>query len=876
MTFVALLTGLLALAASETGAAETGAIDARTPWRAYLVQGMNILRERGTLKIADSSRPSDFDPANFDPLRHKFSPLPPAGWNNPSFDDGCWARYQNDDLADFLGEYGAVVSGKSWATLLYLRTSFGIDDPAAVKDLKLSVTCLGGAVVYVNGREVGRGFMPAGKVEPFTPAEDYDIEAYTTEDGRTALPVVDWGAKRATPPEAALLRRYERRVRSFDVEVPAGVLVKGRNVLAVELHRAAAAGPMTGNKGWSHLGFHAIKLTSETGGGVVPYAQATKDPYVWSAANVDQITDSPPAQSLIRRSWFWTMYWDRGMPVKGVQFGNPFEALRPVRMAAPRNGVASGQVVISDVDGLREVSASIEDMKGPGTIPSSAVQVRYARQHAGLHYCDALAPEAPRNARTVPVWLIVQVPRNAAPGWYTSTLSIRANGKSFTVPVHVMVSGFVLPDARDLDPQIGMTHSPETLAMHYGVEPFSDAHWKLMARSFELMGQIGNDVVHVPVILGGGQPATKGLPRPTTNPVLMRAPLVRWVKAGDSVKPEFSLLEKYLDEYLKHCAPPQALSLYIWDAACASELADAYENRRIASRVFTPKAPLTVALWDPATGQTSEIKAPAITDEGAESFYRPLLEGVRQIVTRRGWSERIIMLSLGGDFRPGQKSGELMRQWAPYARWNILSHFSGDPGPRDGRMIATGELEVGLKEWPAGGCLTAARLEERILTPGDSLELPTIRWQHQEYSPPMLFRTLPLQWNCMTRVGLDFWLADNRGPKSTSFFSHINALTVPGPDGATPTVRFQLFREGVQDAHLRSAIIKAYAKLPEEQRKPYRALVDEFAMRAAWSSAYLSQHELSFDWPSYAARLQQAAAELAGAKDAATWSAPPR
>ena len=52
--------------------------------------------------------------------------------------------------------------------------------------------------------------------------------------------------------------------------------------------------------------------------------------------------------------------------------------------------------------------------------------------------------------------------------------------------------------------------------------------------------------------------------------------------------------------------------------------------------------------WDPATGETNEIPAPRFEDGGAEQFWKPVFDGVRSIVRRRGWSERTILLGLGG------------------------------------------------------------------------------------------------------------------------------------------------------------------------------------------------------------------------------------
>ncbi|HUT35212.1 MAG TPA: glycoside hydrolase domain-containing protein [Planctomycetota bacterium] len=872
-----LLAGVWAILAPRGGfAAEAEVVSAQTPWRAFLVTADPIVREKGELSFRSRDRKTAaFDPAQVDPAKYHTSPMPSPDWIKADFDDHCWARYQGD-LADFLGGWGIEVPNPDrgpWPARLCVRTCFGIADPAKATDLRLTLVCLGGAVAYVNGQEVGRGCMPPGEIAPLTPADDYPIEAYTTDDGKTPLPVLA-ASKRGGPPQPdpKWLARYDKRIRTITVEVPSRVLVKGRNVLAIALHRSALAGPLERN-GWSHVGFREARLASATGAGVISCAGALTGTHVWSANAVDQVTETPSPNSLIHRSWFWTLYWGRGMPVKGLQQGNPFDPVLPVRMTMPRNGVASGQAILSDPDGLRGVTASMGPLKGPAgaVLPASGVQIRFAVQHPGVHYCDALMAKPPDGATTVPVWLVVQAPKGQAPGWYVSTLSLEANGKKFGVPAQVLVTGLTLPDARDFSSSVGLTHSPETVAKQYNVELWSEAHLKLMDKTLALLGQVGNDVVHVPILVSGVGGTGKSGTRFNWQPI------IRWTKTPQGLKPDLTILEKYLDAYARHCAPPRAISLYIWGASSAKEHADAYENRRIPTRENVKYSPPLVVVLDPNTGTASEATVPAIGDEGSEQFWKPLLDGVRALVTRRGWPERVIMLALGGDIRPGQKTAELVKQWAPYARWDFLSHFSGDPAPQDGKMVATGGMEVGMMEWPRGtASLRLPQFEERVAKPYDFLELPTDRWLHQEYSPPLVFRTMTANWGCIGRIGLDFWQArtSREAPRSTSFFSHVESLTVPGPDGPVPTVRFQMLREGVQDAEVKTAIVRAYLKLPEEERKPYQALLDELLVRMGWGSPfYLSQSELGYDWPGYVARLHLAAAELAGGKAQVT-SAP--
>jgi hypothetical protein len=758
--------------------------------------------------------------------------------------------------------------------LLCLRTRFGVVDPDKATDLKLTVTCLGGAVVYVNGKEIGRGFMPDGPIHPLTPAADLPIETYTLPDGVTPMA---GNLINATPENRA---RGDSRIRTFTLDVPPSTLVKGANVLAIEVHRAAVAGPLLDKRlEWTHLSIHDVRLVSGSGVGAIAYAEASRGTHLWSA-NPEQQVAPPP---LPQRAFGIHPAFPRNGEIRGITQGNPFDPLLPVRLALPRNGVGSGQVVLTDQEGLRDVSVKVGPLKGPaGVLPASAVEIRYAGPSQTVHYCDALLLQPPATAKTLPVWTIVQAPKEQPPGWYTGTLEITANAKTFSVPLQVLVTAALLPEARDFTTPMGVAHSPDSVAGYYKVKPWSDEHFRLMEASLRMAGQVGNCVVPVPVILGDMYPPVLGKGRGELQP------LVRWVKTGDKLAPEFSLLEKYLDVYLKHCAPPKAISFYVWDASSARQMflqRGAVSIQMPSSDTsrggFTGGAPLRVLQWDPVTGATTPISVPGFEDEGAAAFWRPLLDGVRAVVTKRGWSDRVILLSLGGDTRPNAKTGELLREWAPYARWHLASHFGGDPGASNGKMIAIPGLEVGLAVMPWYPLRTTEALERRMAVPNEFIDQTTLRTSWLEASPPMAFRQLALRGD-LGQIGLDFWLKVPESPMhaaprvgGNNGVGGNNALLEPGPDGPVPTVRFQMFREGVQDMELRWKIIRALLAKPEDQRKPYRDLLDEHLRWDLWARNALPQFELQYDWRTYAARVQQAAAELAGQPTQARWETPP-
>jgi hypothetical protein len=836
--------------------AEVDLITTQTPWRVWMATGPSAVKaDDGQTMVGAGNKmvPLTAQSVNL-------GQLPPDTWNRSDYDDRLWGRY-GADVYEYAGGYGWTVWGPHGPVVLYLRTRLGVTDPSKAKDVTVTVEYLGGVVVYVNGREVGRGNLPEGKIEPHTLAADYPVESYTTESG-DPLPLLGSGQ-----PDAKWATRYQTRVRTLKVTIPADALIAGGNALALEFHRARIAGPMPRSDHrtwWSHVLVRDVRLTSAMGAGVTPYADAIKGTRVWSAQPVDQVTDVVSTKRMIQ--YGWACLGTRGMPLKGITIGNPFDPVVPVRFLVPRNGVGSGQVVLSDPDGLKGVSAAFGKLQGPGgnSIPAEGVRIWFGTQRPEMHWCDGLADKAPEGARTVPVWVEVRTAKDSTPGWYGTTLSLEANAKKFQVPVQVFVTGFRAPDSRNFRSFITSIHSPEALAKAYGVKAWSDEHLKLMDRSLEMIGQMGNDVMIVPVIVGGHMGHETGL--------------IRWVKQGDQLKPDFSLFEKYMDLYLKYCAAPAVISLYVWSADTVKEIADGYENRRIPTRESKPKRPLLVTQWDPVTGVTTNIPAPTFLDDGAEAFWKPMLDGVHDIVVkRRGWSERVIMLGIGSDIRPSQKTGEVLRQWAPYARWHLYSHFSAEGMGKDGKLTAVGGLEIGFKECPSN-CNGPTELTwERGVV---DYERSTIhRGACADTSGPMVFRTLPAvdrpalgRWS---RVGVDFW------PGIVGYGAPIWGtcpiqLAWRGPEGPLPTVRMQLLREALQDFEARMVIVDAMAKMPREQQALHQQLLDGYFQRLHVGAQHLSQVELGLDWSSYFAKLHQCAAELQGENIGATWDVPPK
>lgn len=840
MSFKALSATLLlawAAGARVLTAAEARLLTEETPWRVFLTLAPPLYGTAG----------------NYEPRRNdlKYGPtaLPPDDWHQPQFDDGVWGRYAAD-LFEAVGGYGYWQS--PWSALLCLRTRFGVSDAEAVDDLRLEVSYRGGAIVYVNGQEVGRGHLPAGKVEPLELAADYPAEAFFAPGGEQPLP-------RASRPAEEYRDRYERRIRRLAVAVPRKTLRKGSNVLAIELHRTA-----TRRGEWSTVGLCEVELASRSTAGVIPYEEAAGGLQLFNASPLATISRTADGKMPYRATW---NVGPLAVSPAGIKRGNPFDPLRPVRTVAARGGVCSGQVVLSSSTGLRNVRAEIGRLKhaSGATIPPEAVTIRYARQSEEARYCDAFVPEPAGHAAVQPVWVIVDVPARQQPGWYTGELKVAAEGKTFDVSVQVLVSAWKLPDPKDYLSFASLLQSPDSVALHYEVEPLSPRHFALLEKSLELMGQVGNDVLFVPVVHHTHMGHHTGL--------------VRWIKQDGGCRPEFEAFEKYLDLYVKHCGAPKVICLIVWKPQFGNQ------SRFRGAQVKTIE-PIFVTELDPATGRMTELEAPMFGREGSDAFWKPMIDGVRRIVRQRGWDERRVMIGQGFDSRPLKPTVDFFRNIAPGVRWTVFSHWVRDAGPLDGRLVVNDGMEVGYREEVAGGLLPELRPGYPNLPKQDFLTAGAHRIQILTWSSPTAYRNVSNMTGTFCRIGLDFWPVVREGDRLRSLFntricgswlykSNPREIVAPGPEGAVGGVRFQMLREGVQETEARIFIAKSLPGLPAEKQDRYRRLLSERAEARRVAKA-LTQAQISLDWLGLTARAYAAAAELAGLKSDGRWDAPPR
>jgi len=697
------------------------------------------------------------------------SDLPPANWAAPDFDDSAWARRR-----------GPLKAAATEMSLICLRSRFEVSDPAKVGDLCISAAVTAGGVLYVNGTEIARVGMPQGAALD-AEAEDLPKEAYLDPDGN--LYRIGWGD------EKKFEERQRARVRTFDaVRIPPATLRKGVNVLALEIHRAPAsellltAKPLRWREEqwrgrsyywWSRLAFEGLKL-SATGEGAVPTVARPPKLQVWNHPRIER----PMAND----------------------WGDPCEGLRPVRFAGPRGAALSQALCVGSPAAIKGLKVS-----AAATLPGAAIEAAYLQADGDVRGSfGSLVAEPPEGNAVQPVWLRVRVPTDAKPGDYTGKVTVICEGaEPITVPVELTVYGWTMPAPRDFTAHVGLIQSPDTLALHYGVEMWSEAHWRLIERSFQLLGEVGNKVVFIPAIRRTHFGNEHGM--------------VRWVRADGGHKLDFSLAEKYLDLALKHQGKPQVACLYCWEPYTGGKYLDHAAKGGGKGMCYT--------VLDPKTGRLEEAEGPKWGEPAAREFWRPVMDGFRELLAKRG-IEDAMMLGLAGDTRPTKEAGEDLLAVAPNAKWIVHSHATAD---------SLWGMPVGYlcDVWGAPQAPDPPKRLYGWQNPFLRATFPragsnTIGSMHPDAPLAMWYLSLEAMQAAgihgFGRVGADFWPVVpgpekrmktllGRFPESgwgqLSMTESSPWTLAPGKDGALPTLRFEMLRAAQQQAEARVFIERA-------------------------------------------------------------------
>jgi len=890
--------GVLALAAAAAlspcaaRAAEPGLtiLDAGSFWRFHVTLRKPVVP--AAAGRAEAVLPVQVPYRSYPGLELLETEPPAAEWAGPDFDDSAWARGRvaeklPDSIAGVVFAPGIEFSTGS----LCLRGKFQVEDPAAVEGMTLSVKYRGGIVVYVNGTEVARQHLPAGKPAAASPGAAYPPEAFVDSRGKP-IPGAYHAGKRIKEGEKELAERLASRERRLGpVAIPAKLLRKGVNVLAIELHRSDYhpsalswfQGPPYGREsGWAPIGLIDVRLA---GSGAVPNTGRPKGLQVWNQDVNDRVTV--------------------------LDYGDPNERLQPVSIVGCRNGAFSGQVVVGSTEPLKGLKAEASDLVAEGgrKIAASQVKVRFPFPNGQAYHqpdwFDGLrdTPAGGTGFQPVgggttgkmpvppvqPIWVTVRVPREAAAGDYSGILRLTMNDQvpmtndqlrpgttggtdgsgwslvnghwSLSIPLRLRVADWALPEPRDFRTYVGVYQSPTSLALRYRVAEWSEGHWRLMEQSFELLGQLGNKLVNIPLSDQTQFGNDEGL--------------VFWVRKADgSFDYDFSVFDRYIKLVRKHLGVPDFVALQLWHSG-------GWEARKAEQQN-------TVTVIEKATGKREHVQVPPFGTEESKRFWKPVLDAIRERLAKEGMDKAMCLGILSDGTAPSavfKAFDEIMPGGAVWMRGCHSSTRATEPyrADRGGGRVVCHEFCYGMAMAdPAKGLPPVWRQRS---WPGVAF----IRHNFDDTLSLLKYRTLAERsLYCGTRgfgrMGLDYWnvvkRADgkydrifNRWPHSSCAQREPNLyrLADSAPDGPAPTVRFEQVREGIQEAEAMIVVAEAVGEHPDKLGPGLAAecrqlLVDRLNYaRRTCPEAYgrIPFRTNHYGWQGLAARLFNAAAKVA-------------
>jgi len=754
---------------------------------------------------------------------------PPADWTTPAFNDRAWMRGPARRCAR-----------TPYLARLSMRGKFEVTDPSAVAELSVAVEYYGGAIVYLNGKEFGRANLPAGEGPNHGLADPYPLERFADAEGKL---YGDYASRETDP-------KIELRTRRLEASVPKGLLRKGINVLAIDIVRAPYPGALQEKKArgvggsyrdpgllWNTCEIRTVRLSAGRPGGLVPNTTRPEGLQVWNADTLAADVD--------------------------VDYGDRTEPLEPIALSGPRNGIVYGKVIIGRNAPIKNLRVTAVDLTSDAwTIPSSQVSFLYGvpggaqalpRDQAIPPYPDrvgflhALVEEPPDEVRVVarsrassrvngalvPLWVRVRVPRDCPVGDYTGTVTVAvADEPQVQVPVDLTVLPWTVPDPQDFRTWVELVQSPDTLAVEYGVPLWSDEHFALIARSFELVSDTGARGLYVPAIahtnLGNEQS------------------MIRWIKQGDGTYDwDFSVMDRYLDTAEQHLGTPKIVVLQVWEVYMNTKDST---GRRFGlvlddNQKNTGGAPL-VTFVD-AAGNTENGTIPRLSDPASKPIWQELLTKVRERLEERGLGDKIV-LGIFTDSIPNKEDTQFFLDIAPDLTWTQQGHnaFSSLHGMVDVGYTATwwsGRFADDLVNRRSGAVgKTTYKDHETVMTSLLGWNRPRL----DTYYPRMANERHPLSyWRflCETaitsdffrgigRTGADFWPAikredgrragwvDERFDEVAGYLHQLHSYVLEAGDaGPVAMNRLVALQQGIQECEARIYIEDALVNrgLPE-------------------------------------------------------------
>lgn len=477
-----------------------------------------------------------------------------------------------------------------------------------------------------------------------------------------------------------------------------------------------------------------------------------------------------------------------------------------VRVDAVCNEYESGQIVVSASGKIDKLTAKLGALTGPdgpkpqaklnfvGYVPVKRGTIDTPPEHlvakAPGEFPDPLLESASVSVeagKNQPIWITVYVPKGAAPGEYTSTVEIDADGETSSVPVQVTVHPYTLPDARTL--HITNWYSPGNLAKMHRVGLYSEAYWKWLEVWARFMADHRQDTILI-------QP-------------------IDLIKGKDDGKGNLTFDFSQFDRFVKLFEKAGVIGM-IEGGHLAGRTGGAWE-----AATFDGYYPV-ITMPD---GSRRENPPVTVHSEQYKLFLSQFMPALQKHLEDKGWLDHYVQHLADEPIPPNaesyKKAASYIKQYAPKLKIIDASMCDQIVGAIDIWVPQPPEFEAKMQFFrdreKAGDqvwiytCLAPKGKYMNRFIDYPLLDVRLLHWANFKYNLPGY-----LHW------GFSYWQADpfkdlepNWGG-STYLPPGDSHITYPGKAGPLSSIRLEAMRDGIEDYELLRLLEKKNPKLARE------------------------------------------------------------
>lgn len=372
-----------------------------------------------------------------------------------------------------------------------------------------------------------------------------------------------------------------------------------------------------------------------------------------------------------------------------------------------------------------------------------------------VQYMDILA----RSSR--PIWVSVDIPRDAVPGVYRGVLQVRTpTVNPVELPFQIEVLPHTLPEPKDWSFHLDLWQNPFSIARHYGVRPWTDDHFRVMRPYMSRLANAGQKVITTSIIHDPWSSQTHDI----------YSSMIRWTKHQDgSWAYDYTHFDRWVEFMMS-----QGINKYIncysmipWD--------------------------LKFQYYDEASDSLQTLHATPDSDE-YKAHWLPMLQDFAQHLKDKGWWD-ITMIAM--DERPleaMQQAIAIVKEADPAYKISLAGAYHPEiESELTDYSIASGE--------PLDSTFIAARRQRGQVTtfytccteprPNTFTSSPSAE------STWMGWHALQQGLDGYLRWGYNNWNGNQLQDARFGKFAAGDAFLVY--PGARSSVRFERLREGIQD-----------------------------------------------------------------------------